>query len=334
MATFRKRGGKWQVIIRRKDSAYISKTFTMKEAAQEWQRETEVNIEKGLYANISQSQSMTLRDLLIEYRDRVAINKKGYRTEAYRINKIARHKVCNNTLYKITKLKLLKFREEQLIDHSPSTCNKYISVIAMAIAYAMDDLEIYLPFNAAKRIRLLKEPDYSGEVITPEEEGKLLLHAANSKAVWLKLAIILGIDCGLRRSEIISARFRNLDLVKATLKLEDTKNPLNITTNRIIGLTNRAVEEIKKLPRQVDGRIVAATTGDNFFWFWKQCRKSAGVAKKFHATRATFCTRAAENNWQLLDIASQTGHRDVNVLRKHYSKLQGEYLSKKLNFNK
>ena len=61
MATFRKRGGKWQVIIRRKDSAYISKTFTMKEAAQEWQRETEVNIEKGLYANISQSQSMTLQ---------------------------------------------------------------------------------------------------------------------------------------------------------------------------------------------------------------------------------------------------------------------------------
>ena len=43
MATFRKRGGKWQVIIRRKDSAYISKTYTMKEAAQEWQRETEVN---------------------------------------------------------------------------------------------------------------------------------------------------------------------------------------------------------------------------------------------------------------------------------------------------
>ena len=41
-------------------------------------------------------------------------------------------------------------------------------------------------------------------------------------------------------------------------------------------------------------------------------------------------TRAAENNWQLLDIASQTGHKDVNVLRKHYAKLQGEYLANKI----
>ena len=49
-----------------------------KEAAQEWARETEVNIEKGLYANVSQSQRMTLRELLVEYRDRVAVHKKGY----------------------------------------------------------------------------------------------------------------------------------------------------------------------------------------------------------------------------------------------------------------
>ena len=40
---------------------------------------------------------------------------------------------------------------------------------------------------------------------------------------------------------------------------------------------------------------------------------------------------AAEDNWQLLDIAAQTGHKDVNVLRKHYAKMQGEHLAKKLN---
>jgi len=72
-----------------------------KEATQEWAQETEVNIEKGLYANVSQSQRMTLRELLVEYRDRVAVHKKGYRTEAYRINKIARHSVCNNTMLTI-----------------------------------------------------------------------------------------------------------------------------------------------------------------------------------------------------------------------------------------
>tara|TARA_B110000977_G_scaffold97983_1_gene128970 strand:- start:713 stop:1267 length:555 start_codon:yes stop_codon:yes gene_type:complete len=145
MATFRKRGSKWQVLVRRKDAPHISKHFITKEAAQEWSRETEVNIEKGLYANTSHSQRITLRELLKEYRDRVAITKKGYRTEAYRINKIMRHKVCDSTLFKLTKLKLLKFREDQLHDHSPSTCNKYISVISMAIAYAQLKVSLLTP---------------------------------------------------------------------------------------------------------------------------------------------------------------------------------------------
>ena len=87
---------------------------------------------------------------------------------------------------------------------------------------------------------------------------------------------------------------------------------------------------MRKLPRSINGQIITATSGDNFFHFWEQCRKWAGVSKRFHCTRATFCTRAAENNWQLLDIASQTGHKDVNVLRKHYAKLQGEYLANKI----
>ena len=330
MATFRKRRHKWQVLIRKKDSPFITKSFMTKEAAQEWARETEVNIEKGLYANVSQSQRMTLRELLFEYRDRVAVHKKGYRTESYRINKIARHAVCNNTLFRLTKLKLMKFREEQQLTLSASTCNKYIPVISMAISYAMDDLEMSLPTNVAKRIKHLKEPEYSGEVITHEEEARLLEHAEKSKAKWLKAAILLGIDCGLRRSEMINARYRNLDFASRTLKLEDTKNPNNVTTSRVVGLSERVIDEIRKLPRSINGQIITATSGDNFFHFWEQCRKWAGVTKRFHCTRATFCTRAAEDNWQLLDIASQTGHKDVNVLRKHYAKLQGEYLANKI----
>jgi hypothetical protein len=61
MSVIRKHGKKWQVMIRRNDSPHITKSFLHKEAAQEWSRETEVNIEKGLYVNVSQSQRMTKR---------------------------------------------------------------------------------------------------------------------------------------------------------------------------------------------------------------------------------------------------------------------------------
>ena len=72
----------------------------------------------------------------------------------------------------------------------------------MAIAYAMDDLDMYLPTNPAKRVKNLKEPEYSGEIITREEEERLLENAEKSKAVWLKCAIMMAIDCGARRGEV------------------------------------------------------------------------------------------------------------------------------------
>ena len=45
------------------------------------------------------------------------------------------------------------------------------------------DLDMYLPTNPAKRVKNLKEPEYSGEIITREEEERLLENAEKSKAV-------------------------------------------------------------------------------------------------------------------------------------------------------
>ena len=76
MSVIRKHGKKFQVLIRRKDSPHIIKSFVSKEAAREWARETEVNIERGFYANSSYAQRMTLGQLLTEYRDIVSEKRK------------------------------------------------------------------------------------------------------------------------------------------------------------------------------------------------------------------------------------------------------------------
>ena len=185
---------------------------------------------------------------------------------------------------------------------------------------------MYLFSNVAHKIKTLKEPEYTGEIITLAEEKLLLEHVVKSKARWLKAAIILAIDTGMRRGEIIKLKHEDVDFSRRICKLRDTKGGVD----RTVGLSARAIEAIKELPRTIDGRVITCRDGDQFMWFWKQCRRWCGVKKRFHSTRATFCTRSAEDGWELLDIAAQTGHRDVNVLRKHYTKLKAEYLAKKI----
>ena len=77
MASYRKRNGKWNVRIRCYGTQSISKTFIAKEDAIKWARESESKIEKGLFEDLSQANSITLRDLLQQYKAEVSEDKKG-----------------------------------------------------------------------------------------------------------------------------------------------------------------------------------------------------------------------------------------------------------------
>jgi len=325
MATIRKRLGKWEVRIRRSSNQSISRTFLEKGNADKWAREYEAKLEKGLYEDLSHANSITLKELLQQYRDDVSSTKRGYKEEKYKINKLCKDQIASFKLAKITPLKLRKFQDSWSLSHNPSTVNKYITLISVAIKYARQMLGIYLPNNPCDFVKRLKEPEFEGEIIERHEEELLLTQAEHSKANWLKLAIMLGIDCGLRRGEIISAKKENLDLAACTLKLDETKNGYK----RLVGLSPRVIQEIRKLPINIDGRIINCPSTDNFFHFYSQLQRWTGIKKSFHCTRHTFATRCVEKGWTIQEISAQGGWRDLRVL-KRYTHLSAEHLAKKL----
>ena len=121
-------------------------------------------------------------------------------------------------------MQIRKFQDQCLLIYNPSTTNKYITLISVAIKHARTMLGIYLPSNPCDFIKRLKEPEFKADIIEPEEEKLLLTKAERSKANWLKLAIMLGVDCGMRRGEIIKLRRENVNFVNATATLLETKN--------------------------------------------------------------------------------------------------------------
>ena len=328
MAVIRKMGKKWQVIIRRKNHPALSKCFISKEAAREWARDTEVNIERGLYANLKAAMGMSLKTLLESYKEHVTPTKRGSEEEGYKIGKLCKHEITKVSIARLTVLKIKNFQKELLQSHKESTINKYVSLIKMALDYAVNDLDIYLPKNVAGQVKRLKEPEPSGEVITKEEERRLIEASFKSKAYWIRAALIMGIDTGARRSEILRLNIKDIDKVNKTAILRKTKNG----DDRVIGLTVRALQELLKLPATINGQLFTCSH-DTFMFYWKQLRRFAGVKKTFHSTRSTFATRAAKSGWNHLDIAAQTGHKDLNVLKKHYVELDAQYLSKKMESN-
>jgi integrase len=326
MASIYKRNGKWRVEIRKKGSKGIHKSFIVKDEALRFARDTEVKIEQGLYQDLILVKTTKLKDVLAQYRDRVSVNKKGYDQERYKINKIIRSDIADKTLSQLTPLVLFEFIEQQKKLYTASTINKSITIINLALNFAERFLGISLIKNPLKFIKRLKESQFVGQVIEPHEEVLLLKHAEFSKLYWLKTAIILGIDCGLRRGEILKLKAEDINFKNNTAVLKDTKNG----ETREIGLSQRAIHEIKKLPIKIDGRLFPCKRIDTFSFYYNQLQRWSGVKKRFHDTRHTFASRKATQGWSITEIATQGGWKQLQVL-KRYTHIKAEYLAKKMN---
>jgi integrase len=325
MASIYKRNGKWRVEIRKKGSKGIHKSFIIKDDAIRFARETEVKIEQGLYQDLTLAKTTKLKDVLAQYRDRVSINKKGYDQERYKINKIIRSDISDKTLSQLTPLVLFEFIEQQKKLYTASTVNKSITVVNLVLNFAERFLGVSLNKNPLKFIKRLKEAQFVGQVIEPHEETLLLKHAEFSKLYWLKAAIILGIDCGLRRGEILKLKAEDINYKNNTAVLKDTKNG----ETREIGLSSRAIQELKKLPVSIDGKLFPCKRSDTFTFYYKQLKRWSGVKKRFHDTRHTFASRSTTSGWSITEIAAQGGWKQLQVL-KRYTHIKAEYLAKKM----
>ena len=325
MATIRRRNNKWQAIIRKDNFKIIYKTFSLKEDAVRWARETEVKIEQGLYQDLTLAKTTKLKDVLTQYRDRVSVNKKGYEQERYKINKIIRSDIADKTLSSLTPLVLFEYIEQHKKLYTASTINKSITIINLALNFAERFLGIGLNKNPLKFIKRLKEAQFVGQVIEPYEEVLLLKHAEFSKLYWLKTAIILGIDCGLRRGEILKLKAEDINYSNSTAILRDTKNG----ETREIGLSSRAIQELKKLPVSIVGKLFPCKRLDTFTFYYRQLQRWSGIKKRFHDTRHTFASRSSTSGWSITEIATQGGWKQLQVL-KRYTHIKAEYLAKKM----
>jgi len=72
MATLRKRGGKWQVQIRRKGYSSVSRTFHLKTDALAWARQKELDADRcGLTTEHKALTTITVAGIITRYRDEV-----------------------------------------------------------------------------------------------------------------------------------------------------------------------------------------------------------------------------------------------------------------------
>jgi integrase len=327
MATIRKRFGKWQIQIRRKNYPQIIKSFKEKSTATKYAREIELKMDKQQFEDYSNAASTTLKDILTRYRDEITPKKKGAQWETYKLNLLIRHKISSLSLLHLNPSALYSLKDELSKNRKPGTVKHYFSFISNAWNTAERVWGINLPpKNPIKYVTLDKVYDKRDRILSEEEYKKLLDSASVSNLRILKDVIIFAYQTAMRFGEILRLNRKDVDLNKRLIILRDTKNG----EDRTIPISNLAVEILRKYPFGDKYFIIKR---DQFRHYFEQACKRAEINNfRFHDLRACAITNMLLSGMLLPEVALISGHKTWSQLSR-YTRIKAEHLLDKINFN-
>jgi integrase len=334
MATFTKRrSDQWQVKIRRAGYPAQSRTFNSKEEAQKWARSIEAEMDKGIYIDRNEAEKNTLYAVLERYAREVSPTKKGGEIEKLRIASIMRQKFTQTKMAALSSRTIATWRNARLCEVSGSTVKREMGLVSSVINHARREWEIQCenPFSLVKRPREGRERDRRFE---DDEETRLLaaLDIENGKPggegarnPWIKPLVLFAIETAMRRSELLSLEWANVDKTKRTAKLPDTKNG----ESRVVPLSSVALGILEKLPVSLDGRVFPTTADAIKKAFPRACARAGIDDFHFHDLRHEATSRLAKKLSNVIELSRVTGHKDLKMLARYYH-TRPEELAEKL----
>jgi len=152
--------------------------------------------------------------------------------------------------------------------------------------------------------------------LTRLEEERLL----EASSEHLRPILIVALNTGMRRGEILNLEWKQIDLNKRLIKVENTKSG----NNRIIPVNESLYQELLKA-KNMNGRsrfvFPNPETGQPYTEvkksFKNACRKAMIDDMRFHDLRHTFATRLVESGVDLITVRDLLGHFSVRITQRY-----------------
>ena len=310
MGSIRKRNGKYQAQVRRSGASAVSKTFTHKKDALVWVRGMEARIDVGDTA-IKTPRTTTLGELLQRYADEITPTKKGADHERRRLKRLINDPVSAAPLSTVNSHLLATFRDRRLLD-GVRACQYDLVLIRHCWNIAKKEWGIPLPSNPVSDIRVPNGIRHRERRLKQGELDRLKEAAGTCRNIYIWPVIQFAIHTAMRRSEILSLRWDDIDRTERLAKLSETKNG----STRLIPLSKPAIKILETLPK--NNRKVFDTTDYAIRHAWDRLVSRAGIEDlKFHDLRHEAISRLFELGISLPAVALISGHSDPRMLFKY-----------------
>lgn len=171
MANIRKRpNGKFEVQVRRKGFAPVSRVFHKRADADQWARQMEVNADRGeLPAPIKVLDKHTVLSILERYKREISIKKRSYNTEQHVLNRLMRQSFATLTLAEITAARICSYRDNRLEEVKAGTVRRELAILKHAFDVADREWGIPLRENPLRKLAKIRAQAGRTRRLAPEE---------------------------------------------------------------------------------------------------------------------------------------------------------------------
>jgi integrase len=191
---------------------------------------------------------------------------------------------------------------------SNASVNRIIEVLQRIFSVAVD-FEV-LGKNPAAKVSMLKETPRD-RIMTYEEEARIAPQLNLPTRRMLRLAVVIALNAGLRKSEILKLRKADLDFERELIIIRKAK-----TGNRY-ALMNSLVRQAIFWTVNLGALGPDDMVFGGVDWIkdtWPQVCQEAKVSNlHFHDLRATYTTRMLENGYDAFTACDATGHKDIKT---------------------
>lgn len=329
MATIRKLRGRWQAQVRRRGMKPRCKSFDSKLEAEKWARDLEAQVDRfGAAPDTKILESTTLGQLLERYQREISPSKRGSVQEIQRIDVLRRHDLAYRTLIGLSQQDIAAFRDERLQSVAPSTTVRELAILSHVLEVAIRDWGLPLARNVVKLVRRPVIRDERSRRLTGDEEQRLLNGCDTGQLPYFKTLLVLAIETGMRRGEILGLTWSDISHNRRVITLTMTKNG----SGREVPLSQRAFDALMdwKSRADVDQATVFPMTAGALEQAWRRLLIRSGIAGlRFHDLRHEGVSRLFERGLNMIEVSSISGHKELRML-KRYTHLSADDLVARL----
>jgi len=308
MATISQYRGKWKCQVRKTGYPTQTQSFDLRALAVAWGNEIETQMNRGAFAGSTSKQQTTVSDVLERYLAQES-HKKTYSAADLSRAKPVLAALGAYHVHKLTHADLAEYKRNRLALRSPQTVTHELNLLHRAYVIASTEWGIILPNGIPKTSRPTL-PRGRGSRIRANQID-LIVQATESEQ--LKHIVPLAVETAMRRSELLSIRWENVDLGRRSIYLDKTKNGLS----RTVPLSPRALQVLQSMQQTDIGPLftLAASSVSQAF---RRAVERAGIEHvRFHDLRHEATSRLFERGLNVIEVARITGHVTLSMLDRY-----------------